>query len=36
MKMMKKKGILYTTDEDLELDIINKLIVNKATKKLLR
>ena len=31
-----KKGILYTTDEDLELDIINKLIVNKATKKTIK
>lgn len=31
-----KKGILYTTDEDLELDIINKLIINKATKKTIK
>ena len=29
-------GILYTTDSDLELDIINKLIVNKATKKTIK
>lgn len=31
-----KKGILYTIDEDLELDIINKLIINKATKKTIK
>lgn len=31
-----KKGILYTMDEDLELDIINKLIINKATKKTIK
>lgn len=31
-----KKGILYTTDSDLELDIINKLLVNKATKKTIK
>ena len=31
-----KKGILYTTDNDLELDIINKLIVNKATRKTIK
>lgn len=31
-----KNGVLYTTDSDLELDIINKLIVNKATKKTIK
>ena len=31
-----KEGILYTTDNDLELDIINKLIQNKATRKTIK
>ena len=29
-------GILFTNDSDLELDIINKLIINKATKKTIK
>ena len=29
-------GILYTIDNDLELDIINKLITNKSTKKTIK
>ena len=29
-------GILYTSDNDLELDIINKLLINNATKKTIK
>lgn len=35
-KKDEEAGILFTNDSDLELDIINKLIINKATKKTIK